>query len=173
PGPEHTIDPTNMLYVLSYRGAGTQRSDYRLDVYDADTGQHVVRNTSIAVGRMVVDKFRGLYSLNYETVKGSPVVEPSVSVWAPSPPLAAPPPHVMLAECIGAIERLALPAGLKQTFLASLLPAWQALQRGQRQAAQNQLQAFLNKIAAQRGKQLSVTFVDGLTSRVQKILAAL
>jgi hypothetical protein len=81
-----SIDPTNLLYVLSYTGAGSQRSDYRLDVYDANTGQHVVRNTSIAVGRMVVDKFRGLYSLNYETVKGSPVVEPSVSVWAPSPP---------------------------------------------------------------------------------------
>ena len=37
------------------------------------------------VARIVVDKFRGLYSLNRETVKGSPVVEPSVSVWAPAP----------------------------------------------------------------------------------------
>jgi len=81
-----SIDPTNLLYVLSHTGAGTQRSDYRLDVYDAGTGEHIVRNTGIAVGRIVVDKFRGLYSLNYETVKGSPIVEPSVSVWAPSPP---------------------------------------------------------------------------------------
>lgn len=81
-----SIDPTNLLYVLSHTGAGTQRSDFRLDVYDAGSGEHIVRNTGIAVGRIVVDKFRGLYSLNYETVKGSPIVEPSVSVWAPSPP---------------------------------------------------------------------------------------
>lgn len=81
-----SIDPTNLLYVLSHTGSGTQRSDYRLDVYDAGTGEHIVRNTGIAVGRIVVDKFRGLYSLNYETIKGSPIVEPSVSVWAPSPP---------------------------------------------------------------------------------------
>lgn len=81
-----TIDPTNLLYVLSHTGAGNQRSDFRLDVYNAVTGEHIVRNTGIAVGRIVVDKFRGLYSLNYETVKGSPIVEPSVSVWAPSPP---------------------------------------------------------------------------------------
>jgi len=81
-----SIDPTNLIYVLSHVGTGTNRSDYRLDVYDASDARHVVRNTGIAVGRIVVDKFRGLYSLNYETVKGSPIVEPSVSVWAPSPP---------------------------------------------------------------------------------------
>ncbi len=81
-----SIDPTNLLYVISHAGAGTQQSDFRLDIYDANTGERVVRNTGIAVGRITVDKFRGLYSLNYETVKGSPVVEPSVSVWAPSPP---------------------------------------------------------------------------------------
>ncbi len=84
-----SIDPTNLLYVLSYSGAGTKQSDFRLDVYDANAGTRIVRNTGIAVGRIVVDKFRGLYSLNYETVKGSPIVEPSVSVWAPSVPAAA------------------------------------------------------------------------------------
>jgi hypothetical protein len=81
-----SIDPTNLLYVLSYSGSGTQTSDYRLDVYDANTGQRIVRNTGIAVGRIVVDKFRDLYSLNFETVKSSPIIEPSVSVWAPSVP---------------------------------------------------------------------------------------
>lgn len=45
-----------------------------------------MRNPGIAVARIVVDKFRDLYSLNYETVKSSPIIEPSVSVWAPSVP---------------------------------------------------------------------------------------
>jgi len=80
------IEPTNLLYVLSHTGSGTQVSDFRLDIYDSATGNRVVRNTGIAVARITVDKFRGLYSLNYETVKGSPIVEPSVSVWQPSVP---------------------------------------------------------------------------------------
>ncbi|MEF7616656.1 hypothetical protein V4F39_22270 [Aquincola sp. MAHUQ-54] len=80
------IEPTNLLYVLSHTGAGTQVSDYRLDVYDSNTGGHIMRNTGIAAARMTVDKFRGLYTLNYETLKGSPIVEPTVSVWQPSLP---------------------------------------------------------------------------------------
>lgn len=79
-----SIDATNLLYVLSYTGAGTQASDYRLDIYDTGTGQRVVRNTGIAVAGIVVDRFRALYSVNHETVQGAPGVEPSVSVWAPS-----------------------------------------------------------------------------------------
>ncbi|RZT97996.1 hypothetical protein [Rivibacter subsaxonicus] len=79
-----SIEPTNLLYVLSHTGTGTQMSDFRLDIYDSGTGQRIVRNTGIAAASIVVDRFRGLYTLNYETVKGSPVVEPSVSVWSPS-----------------------------------------------------------------------------------------
>jgi hypothetical protein len=52
-----------------------------------------MRNTGIGVARIVVDKFRGLYSLNRETVAGSPIVEPSVSIWAPSTPPGAPKPR--------------------------------------------------------------------------------
>lgn len=88
-----SIDPTNLLYILSYSGSGTQVSDYRLDVYDAVAGTRIVRNTGVAVGRIVVDKFRDLYTLNYETVKGSPIIEPSVSVWAPSAPTPTPTPR--------------------------------------------------------------------------------
>ena len=87
------VESTNLLYVLSYTGNGLSPSDYRLDIYDSNTGQKVVRNTGIGVARIIVDKFRGLYSLNRETLKGSPIVEPSVSVWAPSTPPGAPKPR--------------------------------------------------------------------------------
>jgi hypothetical protein len=79
------IDDTEMIYILSYTGSGMLRNDYRLDVYDKD-GSRVFRNVGIPVARMVVDKWRRLYSLNQETMKGSPIVEPTVSVWMPNTP---------------------------------------------------------------------------------------
>ena len=79
------IDDTEMIFILSYTGDGTHNDDYRLDVYDK-TGKRVFRNTGIAVARMVVDKWRRIYSLNHETMKNSPIVEPTVSVWMPSLP---------------------------------------------------------------------------------------
>ena len=79
------IDDTEMIFVLSYTGTGMMKNDYRLDVYDK-TGNRVFRNTGVSVARMVVDKWRRLYSLNQETMKNSPIVEPTVSVWMPSVP---------------------------------------------------------------------------------------
>ena len=149
-----SIEPTNLVYVLSYTGAGTQPSDYRLDVYDANAGTRVVRNTGIAVGRIVVDKFRGLYSLNRETVKGSPIVEPSASVWAPSPPpaLAVPLPHVTLARIIRYISGLSgVPHGAKKALLVSLERLRQELSRGSRHGVEKELNAFLHKLAALHG----------------------
>lgn len=87
------VESTNLLYVLSYTGSGLDPSGYRLDIYDSNTAQRVVRNTGIGCMRIIVDKFRGLYSLNRETVKGSPLIEPSVSVWAPSTPPGAKKPR--------------------------------------------------------------------------------
>lgn len=87
------VESTDLLYVLSYVGSGLGASDYRLDIYDCNTSKRIVRNTGIGVARIVVDKFRGLYSLNRETVAGSPIVEPSVSIWAPSTPPGAPKPR--------------------------------------------------------------------------------
>lgn len=79
------IDDTEMIYILSYTGTGMMKNDYRLDVYDK-TGSRVFRNIGISVARMVVDKWRRVYSLNQETMKNSPIVEPTVSVWMPSVP---------------------------------------------------------------------------------------
>lgn len=79
------IDDTEMIFILSYTGTGMMKNDYRLDVYDK-TGRRVFRNTGVSVARMVVDKWRRIYSLNQETMKSSPIVEPTVSVWMPSVP---------------------------------------------------------------------------------------
>ncbi len=79
------VELTGLIYVLSYTDQGSKQSDYHLDVYSMD-GTHVVRNSGIAVSRMVVDPFRILYSLNPEKMLHSPITEPTVSIWTPSTP---------------------------------------------------------------------------------------
>ena len=79
------IDDTEFVYILSYTGTGTRKDDYRLDVYNK-AGQRVFRNIGISVARMIVDKWRRIYSLNQEIMKNSPILEPTVSVWMPSVP---------------------------------------------------------------------------------------
>ncbi len=82
---EIAVDDTDLIYILSYTGTGMRNSDYRLDVYDKN-GSHIFRNVGIAVARMVVDKWRRVYTLNQEVMMNSPLIEPTVSVWMPSVP---------------------------------------------------------------------------------------
>jgi hypothetical protein len=78
-------DALGYLYVLSYTGDGGSPDDYRLDIHDPH-GKFLARTTGIAAGRMTVDPFRTLYTLNYQTVAGAPRIEPSVSQWIPVSP---------------------------------------------------------------------------------------
>jgi hypothetical protein len=72
------------VYVLSYVGNGSVVSDYRLDVYQPN-GSWLARTTGLNAARIVVDIWRNVYSLNYESFGGPHGrTEPSVSLWAPS-----------------------------------------------------------------------------------------
>jgi hypothetical protein len=49
-------------------------------------GGYLTRTTGLAAARLAVDTFRDVYTLNYETVMGAPLIEPSLSQWEPSVP---------------------------------------------------------------------------------------
>lgn len=85
------VEGLGYLYVLSYVNDGAVAADYRLDVYDPQ-GNPLSRTTGVAAARMAVDTFRNVYALNYETIAGSPRVEPSLSQWNPSTPKGCPTP---------------------------------------------------------------------------------
>jgi hypothetical protein len=72
------------IYVLSYTGDGSSAVDYRLDIYQPD-GTWLARTTGLNAARIVVDMWRNLYTLNYESFAGpGGRTEPSVSTWIPS-----------------------------------------------------------------------------------------
>ena len=72
------------IYVLSYTGEGSSVLDYRLDIYQPD-GLWLARTTGLNAARIVVDMWRNLYTLNYESFAGpGGRTEPSVSTWIPS-----------------------------------------------------------------------------------------
>jgi hypothetical protein len=95
------VESKGFIYVLSYINDGNQPTDYYLDLYDP-TGNYLSTvpdstKTStpqnIVAGKITVDKFRNLFSLNYETIANPPAgPEPSVSHWEPTTPLFSIPP---------------------------------------------------------------------------------
>lgn len=82
------VESTGWMYVLSFIGTGRNASDYRLDIYDPDAmgERYVSRTTGVAAGKMAVDLWRNLYTLNYEPLVGPDGLEPSLSQWTPSTP---------------------------------------------------------------------------------------
>jgi hypothetical protein len=81
------------LYVLGHTGTQPQRSDYFLDLY-APTGEWLARSpdgtdakaTNPNAAKLVVNQWRTMFTLNYESFIGSHGTEPSVSMWTPSTP---------------------------------------------------------------------------------------
>lgn len=80
------VDGLGYVFVLSYTGSGTAVSDYRLDIYTPE-GVFLSRTSGIAAGRLAVDTFRSVYTLNFDTLRDTPRIEPSLSHWVPSTPL--------------------------------------------------------------------------------------
>jgi hypothetical protein len=80
------IEDKGYIYVLYFESDGTTASQYRLDIYNPDgtvlLGQPL---SGIAAAKMAVDKWRTLWTLNYEKFLGpGNRTEPTVSGWIPS-----------------------------------------------------------------------------------------
>ncbi|MGS2725979.1 hypothetical protein ACU8DI_05180 [Psychroserpens sp. BH13MA-6] len=96
------IESKGYLYVLAFIGdasQGTISSDaYVMDVYTPE-GKHLFRTPDqklsgatnmqhIAAGKLAIDTFRNLFTLNFEKLSGpNGRTEPSISQWIPTPPL--------------------------------------------------------------------------------------
>jgi hypothetical protein len=79
------VESTGFLYVLSYQHEGTTPADYRVDLYDPD-GRFLSRTVGVAAGRLAVDVWRNLFTLNYAPIVRPSGPEPSISEWVPSTP---------------------------------------------------------------------------------------
>lgn len=89
------VEALGYLYVLSFTGEGKEVSDYHLDLYDP-AGKWLSRTpdknknpnaTGVNAGRLIVDMWRNMYTLNFEHFEGpGGRTEPSVSTWLPTTP---------------------------------------------------------------------------------------
>ena len=78
-------ETTGYIYVLSSDGAKT----YMLDVYMPD-GSHLFHQQAVYAGKLAVDQWRSMFTLNYETLLGpGQRTEPGLSVWVPSTPASS------------------------------------------------------------------------------------
>lgn len=83
-----SVEANGYVFVLGHRGrsAPSEAEDYRVDIYEPD-GTFLVATTGVAAGKIAVDLARGMFTLNWETLRGpNGRTEPSVSRWIPPPP---------------------------------------------------------------------------------------
>ncbi|MGH7229779.1 MAG: hypothetical protein ACREJU_00255 [Nitrospiraceae bacterium] len=79
-----SLEYAGYLYVLSYEDAGSDPNQYRLDIYTPG-GLKLARTRGVSAGRLTVDQWRAVYTLNYELLVWSAQhPEPSVSLWGTS-----------------------------------------------------------------------------------------
>ncbi len=80
------VDGLGYVYVLAYVESGASVSNYRLDIYTPN-GDFLTRTAGVSAARLTVDTFRSVYTLNFESLAGTPRVEPSLSHWVPITPM--------------------------------------------------------------------------------------
>jgi len=79
-----SVTDDGWIYVLSYVNTGSQPTDYRLDLYTR-AGAFLSRTTGVNGAKIVVDSWRRVYTLNYESFLGpTNRTEPSISQWIPT-----------------------------------------------------------------------------------------
>ena len=82
-------------------------------------------------------------------------------------------PADAVRHLIDAVDGMTLPRGIAQSLHAKLQAALNAIETGQNTTAVKQLNAFINAVAAQSGKQLSPSRARRLTSSARRIVTAL
>jgi hypothetical protein len=83
-----SVEANGYVFVLGHRGQGppAKAADYRVDIYEPD-GTFLVATPGVAAAKIAVDLARGMFTLNWKTLRGpNGRIEPSVSRWVPPPP---------------------------------------------------------------------------------------
>ena len=79
-----TTEDQGYIYVSGYTGDGSEPGAFFLDIYRPD-GSFLNRTAGVNAGRICVDMWRNLYSLDFDAFMGpGGRTEPTVSMWTPS-----------------------------------------------------------------------------------------
>ena len=80
------VEATGYVYVLSRINNGLNATDFNLDIY-SPSGDWLCATNGFTAARMVVDLWRNVHTLNWETLRGQDGrTEPTVSEWVPDTP---------------------------------------------------------------------------------------
>jgi hypothetical protein len=92
PGPatylDVAVDGSGQIYVLSFRGDGTQPADYRIDVYTPSGSPLATNSPGTNIPHLAVDYWRSIFGANYTALldsgTGQPRIDPALGVAEPS-----------------------------------------------------------------------------------------
>lgn len=74
------------------------------------------------------------------------------------------------AALLAFIEEMGLPQGVENSLVSKLENAIDSMEKGQYNAAANQLNAFINQVEAQRGKKIKEEKANALITAAQSII---
>lgn len=77
------------------------------------------------------------------------------------------------AILIGHVESLDLPKGTQTSLISTLEAAIKSMEKGKNKTAANQIEAFINKVEAQRGKKIDEPAADRVIASAQRIIDTL
>lgn len=111
-------DVTGYVFVSYYTGDGSAPDDYGLDIY-SPKGKFLSRSASVIGGRIVLDIWRNLYTLDYRVSPGpGGQTEPSLSQWVPSPPAGQVPFSATLETALTQNDQAGVSAALSGTNIS-------------------------------------------------------
>lgn len=144
--------------------------NYWTDYGGVDDGSNG-RTSGDGIGDTEIPHPRTNGGLGYFRLDNFPLMEPRC---APSVDLDV---SSVISGIVDAVENLTedvdemdIHKGIKKSLTAKLENAQKSIEKGNYQAAINQLEAFINEVEAQRGKKLTDEQADHLISEAQKII---
>lgn len=157
-------------YTLAFQGVGT--GTFTLIVSEVDATGNELQHTAF-INIPVAPQSKGTATISGASVgalqldvDGDGTIDAQATAGALNPLVA-----VQLLEKI--VDSYGLAHGTETSLSAKLDAAIASLQRGNKQAANGQMQAFENEVIAQSGKKLTAEIANGLVQISEAILATL
>ena len=157
-GPDQTVIVGE---TVTFNGSGSYDPAGTIVSYDWDFGDGTVGS-----GQIITHEYAsvGVYTSTLT------VTDDDGATGADAATVTVQTPADATQDLIGDVQALGLPDGIENSLVSKLEAAMNSLQNDHENAAENELNAFINQIEAQRGKELTDEQADELIARAQRVI---
>ena len=157
-GPDQTVI---LGQTVTFNASGSYDPDGTIASYDWDFGDYTAGSGEITTHEY---SFAGVYTATLTVTDNDAATDTDTAIVTVQTPAEA------TQDLILYVLIFDLPQGIENSLVSKLEAAIKSLDRGRENAAENQLNAFINQVEAQRGKKISEEDADALIAAAQQII---